>query len=56
LLAAEQRDDVSPVSLYYDVNVGGIRNVLDVIDENGIKNKQSVPYWTVNKKNSIFLL
>ena len=29
LLAAEHRDDVSPVSLYYDVNVGGMRNVLE---------------------------
>jgi nucleoside-diphosphate-sugar epimerase len=33
LLAAEHRNDVSPVSLYYDVNVGGTRNVLDVMDE-----------------------
>ena len=28
LLAAEHRDDVSPVSLYYDVNVQGTKNVL----------------------------
>jgi nucleoside-diphosphate-sugar epimerase len=27
LLAAEHRDDVSPVSLYYEVNVLGTRNV-----------------------------
>lgn len=25
LLAAEHRDDVTPLSLYYDVNVGGCR-------------------------------
>jgi nucleoside-diphosphate-sugar epimerase len=31
LLAAEHRDDVSPTSLYYDVNVEGTRNVLDCI-------------------------
>ena len=28
LLAAEHRDDVSPTSLYYDVNVQGTKNVL----------------------------
>ena len=27
LLAAEHRDDVRPVQKYYDVNVGGARNV-----------------------------
>ena len=37
LLAAEHRDDVSPKSLYYDVNVGGMNNVLDAMDLNGIK-------------------
>jgi len=26
-LAAEHRDDVRPVSLYYDVNVGGAENI-----------------------------
>ena len=36
LLAAEHRDDVSPVSLYYDVNVEGMRNVLAAMDEHGI--------------------
>lgn len=38
LLAAEHRDDVSPVSLYYDVNVDGMRNVLSVMDECEVKN------------------
>lgn len=38
LLAAEHRDDVSPTSLYYDVNVQGMRNVLDAMDANNVKN------------------
>ena len=37
LLAAEHRDDVSPISLYYDVNVSGMRNVLAAMELNGIK-------------------
>jgi nucleoside-diphosphate-sugar epimerase len=35
LLAAEHRDDVSPASLYYDVNVDGMRNVLQAMDTQG---------------------
>src|ERR1035437_6461171 len=38
LLAAEHRDDVSPISLYYDVNVNGTHHVLDAMDKNGITN------------------
>jgi nucleoside-diphosphate-sugar epimerase len=37
LLAAEHRDDVSPTSLYYDVNVEGMRNVLEAMDAQGVK-------------------
>ncbi len=37
LLAAEHRDDVSPISLYYDINVEGMRNTLRAMEENGIK-------------------
>lgn len=37
LLAAEHRDDVSPTSLYYEVNVDGIKNVLRAMDEKGVK-------------------
>ena len=37
LLAAEHRDDVIPTSLYYNVNVEGTQNVLDVMDKKGIK-------------------
>lgn len=54
LLAAEHRDDVTPVSLYYDVNVGGMRNVLQVMSEQGIKRivfLSSVAIYGLNKKN-----
>jgi len=54
LLAAEHRDDVSPVSLYYDVNVQGTRNVLDAMDRKGIKSivfTSSVAVYGLNKEN-----
>lgn len=54
LLAAEHRDDVSPVSLYYDVNVEGTRNVLAAMDKNGVKNiifTSSVAVYGLNKTN-----
>ena len=54
LLAAEHRDDVSPISLYYDVNVKGTRNVLDVMDKKGIRNivfTSSVAVFGLNKIN-----
>ncbi len=54
LLAAEHRDDISPTSLYYDVNVKGTKNVLDVMDEMGIKNltfTSSVAIYGLNKDN-----
>lgn len=54
LLAAEHRDDVSPTTLYYDVNVKGTKNVLDSMDEAGIKNlifTSSVAVYGLNKKN-----
>ncbi len=35
-LAAEHKDNVSPVSLYYDVNVEGQKNILKVMDQVGI--------------------
>lgn len=35
-LAAEHKDDVRPLSLYYDVNVTGARNVCDAADQLGI--------------------
>ena len=36
-LAAEHRDDVSPVSLYYEVNVGGAENIVSALEKNKIK-------------------
>ncbi len=54
LLAAEHRDDVSPVSLYYDVNVDGTRNVLEAMDRCGIKKiifTSSVAIYGLNKNN-----
>ncbi|MDR1984381.1 MAG: NAD-dependent epimerase/dehydratase family protein, partial [Prevotellaceae bacterium] len=54
LLAAEHRDDVSPVSLYYDVNVEGTRNVLEAMDACGVKRiifTSSVAVYGLNKDN-----
>ncbi len=36
-LAAEHRDDVTPVSLYYDVNVQGAKNIVQAAEVNDIK-------------------
>lgn len=54
LLAAEHRDDVSPLSLYYEVNVGGMQNTLAAMESNGIKRivfTSSVAVYGLNKKN-----
>ena len=54
LLAAEHRDDVSPTSLYYDVNVQGTKNVLQAMDKVGVKNiifTSSVAIYGLNKNN-----
>lgn len=54
LLAAEHKDDVSPVSLYYEVNVDGARNVLEAMDKNDVRNIiffSSVAIYGLNKKN-----
>ena len=54
LLAAEHRDDVSPVSLYYDVNVQGAKNVLEAMDKNDVKNilfMSTVAVYGLNKSN-----
>lgn len=54
LLAAQHRDDVSPVSLYYDTNVHGIEVTLKAMEKNGIKRIvffSSVAVYGLNKKN-----
>lgn len=54
LLAAEHADNVSPVSLYYDVNVNGARNVIDVAEQKGIKKilfTSTVAVYGLNKSN-----
>ena len=54
LLAAEHRDDVSPTSLYYDVNVQGTKNVLEAMDKNEVKEiifTSSVAVYGLNKTN-----
>ena len=54
LAAAAHRDDVSPTSLYYDVNVEGTRNVLEAMDKSGLKNlifTSSVAIYGLNKDN-----
>lgn len=54
LLAAEHRDDVTPISLYYDVNVVGMRNTLEAMEANGVQRivfTSSVAVYGLNKKN-----
>ncbi|GAA4171628.1 NAD-dependent epimerase/dehydratase family protein [Sphingobacterium ginsenosidimutans] len=54
LLAAEHRDDVSPVSKYYDVNVKGMQNTLEAMEANGIKRiifTSSVAVYGLDKEN-----
>jgi GlcNAc-P-P-Und epimerase len=54
LLAAEHRDDISPKSLYYDVNVKGTQNILEKMDESNIKSlifTSSVAIYGLNKNN-----
>lgn len=54
LLAAEHRDDVTPVSLYYDVNVQGMRNTLAAMEINNIKRlvfTSSVAVYGLDKDN-----
>ena len=54
LLAAQHRDDVSPISLYYDTNVEGMKVCLKAMEKNGIKRIiffSSVAVYGLNKKN-----
>ncbi|MDE5790883.1 MAG: NAD-dependent epimerase/dehydratase family protein [Muribaculaceae bacterium] len=54
LLAAQHRDDVTPVSLYYDTNVGGMEVTLKAMEKNGVKRIiffSSVAVYGLDKKN-----
>lgn len=54
LLAAEHQDNVQPISLYYDVNVQGMRNVLEAMEANNIQRlvfTSSVAIYGLDKKN-----
>lgn len=54
LLAAQHRDDVTPVSLYYDTNVKGMEVTLKAMESNGIKRLvffSSVAVYGLNKNN-----
>ena len=54
LLAAQHRDDVTPISLYYDTNVEGMKNVLHAMQKNGIKRLlffSSVAIYGLDKDN-----
>lgn len=54
LLAAQHRDDVSPVSLYYDTNVKGMKVTLKAMEKNSIKRLiffSSVAVYGLNKDN-----
>ena len=54
LLAAEHRDDVTPVSLYYDVNVEGMRSTLEAMEANNVKRiifTSSVAIYGLDKNN-----
>ena len=54
LLAAEHRDNVSPISRYYDVNVDGMRNTLEAMKANRITRiifTSSVAIYGLNKND-----
>lgn len=54
LLAAQHRDDVTPISLYYDTNVDGMKVTLNAMEKNGIKRLiffSSVAVYGLNKDN-----
>ena len=57
LLAAQHRDDVTPISLYYDTNVGGMKSTLEAMEYNGIKRLvffSSVAVYGLNKEKDRF--
>jgi nucleoside-diphosphate-sugar epimerase len=55
LLAAEHRDDVEPIQLYYDVNVKGTKNVLNLMTKYDVRNlvfTSSVAVYGLDQVNS----
>ncbi len=53
-LAAEHRDDVTPISLYYDVNVGGAKNLIEAASLNQVKKiifTSSVAVYALNSND-----
>lgn len=51
-LAAEHRDDVTPISLYYDVNVQGAMNIVAAAEQMGVRRitfTSSVAVYGLNK-------
>lgn len=53
LLAAQHRDDITPVSLYYDTNVKGMEVTLKAMEKNNVKRLiffSSVAVYGINKK------
>ena len=54
LLAAQHRDDVTPTTLYYDTNVGGMETTLKAMEKNACRRIiffSSVAVYGLNKKN-----
>ncbi len=54
LLAAEHKDNVTPIQKYYDVNVDGTKNVLNQMENYNINNlifTSSVAVYGLNKNN-----
>ncbi len=54
LLAAQHKDNITPISLYYDTNVTGLKNTLKAMNKNGIKRLvyfSSVSVYGINKHN-----
>lgn len=54
LLAAQHRDDVTPISLYYDTNVEGMKVTLRAMEKNNVKRLiffSSVAVYGLNKDN-----